>query len=121
MRNTLKRKAAMGLAAVAMAAGGVVFSGGSASAEPLCNYISDSSRPTIYPTNVSSAVKQIQCLINNYSNYPYWLDVDGEYGPATKDAVGYVQSCNRTSGGVDYIVGSSTWNALYNPIAACRL
>ncbi|KAF4411058.1 peptidoglycan-binding domain-containing protein [Streptomyces lycii] len=54
-----------------------------------------------------------------YSDYAYWLDEDGIHGSKTKAAVGYVQRCNGTTGGVDHIVGPSTWSRLYSRKAGC--
>ncbi|MEU0741105.1 peptidoglycan-binding domain-containing protein [Streptomyces sp. NPDC006134] len=108
-------------AALALASGGLMFGASSASAESLCNYISDSSRPYVYPDDEGAAVKQVQCLINNYSDYPEWLTVDGDYGNATYRAVTYVQRCNGTTGGADGIVGPSTWYRLYTPKASCAI
>lgn len=115
----IKRRVASAAAAFTLAAGVVVAGAGSAAAEPYCNYISDSSRPTVYPGDESAAVKQVQCLINVYSAYRYGLTVDGDYGTATGTAIMWVQSCNGTTGGADGIVGSSTWYRLYTPKAAC--
>lgn len=84
-----------------------------------CTYVSDNDRPTIDPGDHNVYVAQIQCLINHYSAYPNLLVVDWDYGPATRAAVGWVQNCNRTSGGIDYQVGPSTWRALYHPRAGC--
>ncbi|MEI5102662.1 hypothetical protein RB200_34300 [Streptomyces sp. PmtG] len=130
LRLPLRRQAAVAIAATALAAGATLAAAPSAgaapaapagAAEPHCNYISDSSRPTVRPGDRGNKVKQVQCLINTYSKFSEWLDVDGEYGPATKRGVGYVQRCNGTDGGVDYEVGPSTWHRLYNPKPACRL
>ena len=63
----------------------------------------------------------MQCLINNYSHYDKWLDVDGDYGQKTAAGIFYVQTCNGTTGGADGIVGTSTWSRLYSPKAACAL
>jgi peptidoglycan hydrolase-like protein with peptidoglycan-binding domain len=71
-----------------------------------------------HPGDNSSAVKQVQCLIDFYSKYADWLDVDGDYGQATLRGVYWVQTCNGTTGG---IVGPSTWSRLYTPKSACAL
>ncbi|WP_037682855.1 peptidoglycan-binding domain-containing protein [Streptomyces cellulosae] len=110
---------------VVLAAGGTLAGATSASAvapaESNCNYISDSSRPTVRPGDKGNAVRQVQCLINFYSAYPTLLDVDGDYGQNTARGVYWVQTCNGTTGGADGIVGSSTWSRLYSPKAACAI
>ncbi|MFD9910057.1 peptidoglycan-binding protein [Streptomyces sp. NPDC059063] len=130
MAPTYKRLATAA-ASVALVAGGALAAAPSAAAgpadaagpasvrEPNCNYISDSARPTIRPNDRGDAVRQIQCLINVYSKYPYYLEVDGRYGENTYAGVGYVQRCNGTAGGVDHIVGRSTWYRLYHPKPQC--
>ncbi|MEU9955312.1 peptidoglycan-binding protein [Streptomyces sp. NPDC050982] len=99
----------------------VAPSASAAVAEPNCNYISDTARPTVRPNDEGNAVRQVQCLINTYSAYPNWLEVDGDYGPATAQGIYWVQTCNGTTGGADGIVGSSTWSRLYSPKPACAL
>ncbi|MQY15657.1 hypothetical protein SRB5_58450 [Streptomyces sp. RB5] len=120
MKNVLKRVAVTTVSA-ALLAGGAVAIAPTAQAKGRCTYVSDSYRPTLRPGATGNAVKQMQCLINSFSAYPVWLTEDGSYGPKTKLAVAYVQSCNGTAGGVDYVVGPSTWNALYNPKYLCAL
>ncbi|WP_069766700.1 peptidoglycan-binding protein [Streptomyces sp. LUP47B] len=92
-----------------------------AAAETHCNIIDDSARPTVSPGDTGDAVRQVQCLINQYSKYSYWVEVDGGYGPQTLEGVHWVQTCNATTGGADGIVGPSTWSALYAPKTACAL
>ncbi|WP_328498564.1 peptidoglycan-binding protein [Streptomyces sp. NBC_00414] len=109
---------------VVLAVGGSLAGAPSASAaaaEPYCNYISDTARPTVRPDDEGNAVRQVQCLINVYSAYPTWLEVDGDYGPATAQGIYWVQTCNGTTGGADGIVGPSTWSRLYSPKPACAL
>lgn len=117
------RLAALCSTAVLAVAGMLVGapSASASAAESNCNYIADSARPTVHPGDNGNAVKQVQCLINNYSTYLAYIDVDGDYGPATADGVYYVQTCNGTTGGADGIVGSSTWSRLYTPKPACAL
>jgi peptidoglycan hydrolase-like protein with peptidoglycan-binding domain len=92
-----------------------------------CNYVYDWDRPTkrygagLPPLAPNPYVKQIQCLINVGSTYPYWVTVDGQFGPRTDAAVRWVQDCNDTSGGVDGIVGQWTWLDLYIPDWQCAL
>jgi peptidoglycan hydrolase-like protein with peptidoglycan-binding domain len=117
----IKGRLASAAAALALAGGAVVAGAGPAAAEPYCNYISDTSRPTVYPGDEGPAVAQVQCLINQYSAYPTWVTEDGDYGTATGRAIMWVQTCNGTTGGADGIVGSSTWYRLYTPKAACDL
>ncbi|MFC8197780.1 peptidoglycan-binding protein [Streptomyces sp. NPDC060006] len=107
-----------------LAAGATLVGAPTASAavaEPHCNYISDTARPTVRPNDEGNAVRQVQCLINTYSAYPGWLDVDGDYGQDTAQGIYWVQTCNGTTGGADGIVGTSTWNRLYDPKPACAL
>ncbi|MCX5602237.1 peptidoglycan-binding protein [Streptomyces phaeochromogenes] len=118
------RRLALLCSTAVLALGGslaVAPSASAAVAETNCNYISDTARPTVRPNDEGNAVRQVQCLINYYSKYSDWLDVDGDYGQATARGVYYVQTCNATDGGADGIVGPSTWNRLYNPKPACAL
>jgi peptidoglycan hydrolase-like protein with peptidoglycan-binding domain len=117
-------RSALLLGALALGAGAVVAgspSAGATAAETNCNYIADSARPTVHPGDKNNNVRQVQCLINFYSNYPTWIDVDGDYGQKTASGIFYVQTCNGTTGGADGIVGTSTWSRLYSPKAACAL
>ncbi|MFC8362901.1 peptidoglycan-binding domain-containing protein [Streptomyces griseorubiginosus] len=117
-------RSALLLGTLALAAGGVLASApsaGATAAEDNCNYISDSARPTVHPGDKGNNVRQVQCLIDFYSKYPTWIDVDGDYGQKTAAGVFYVQTCNGTTGGADGIVGPSTWSRLYNPKPACAL
>lgn len=52
-------------------------------------------------------VIELQKLLNQNG---YNLDVDGKFGPKTKEAVGDYQAKNHMA--VDYIVGNDTWSAL---------
>ncbi|GHB67439.1 MULTISPECIES: peptidoglycan-binding domain-containing protein [Streptomyces] len=118
------RRLALLCSTAVLALGGslaVAPSASATAAEPYCNYISDTARPEVRPNAEGNAVRQVQCLINVYSKYPTYLDVDGDYGPATAQGIYYVQTCNGTDGGADGIVGPSTWNRLYNPKPACAL
>jgi peptidoglycan hydrolase-like protein with peptidoglycan-binding domain len=121
MRN--HRLAVLCSTAVLAAAGMLVGapSASASAAETNCNYIADSARPTVHPNDKGNAVRQVQCLIDYYSKYQDWLDVDGDYGQATAQGVYYVQTCNGTTGGADGIVGPSTWSRLYSPKPACAL
>ncbi|MGW4028592.1 peptidoglycan-binding domain-containing protein [Streptomyces sp. NPDC004838] len=117
-------RSALLLGALVLAAGGVLAgapSAGATAAEPHCNYIADSARPTVRPGDKGNNVRQVQCLINHYSNYPTWIEEDGDYGQKTAAGIFYVQTCNGTVGGADGIVGPSTWFRLYNPKPACAL
>ncbi|MGA4843801.1 peptidoglycan-binding domain-containing protein [Streptomyces sp. G45] len=127
------RRLATAVATVALMAGGALAAAPAGSAapsdasgpasvrEPNCNYISDSARPIVRPNDRGNKVKQVQCLINHYSKFSEYLDVDGQYGQATYRGVGYVQRCNGTAGGVDHVVGDSTWYRLYHPKSQCAL
>ncbi|MEV8037470.1 peptidoglycan-binding domain-containing protein [Streptomyces sp. NPDC086182] len=119
----IHRLAALCSTAVLAVAGMLVAapSANASAAESNCNYIADSARPTVHPGDNSSAVKQVQCLIDFYSKYSDWLDVDGDYGQATARGVFWVQTCNGTTGGADGVVGPSTWSRLYTPKPACAL
>jgi peptidoglycan hydrolase-like protein with peptidoglycan-binding domain len=92
-----------------------------------CDYVNDWSRPTksygagLPPKAPDAHVKQIQCLVNVGSKYPRYVTVDGRFGPDTRKAVRWVQSCNHTRGGVDGIVGRWTWLDLYIPDTQCAL
>ncbi|MEU6801044.1 peptidoglycan-binding domain-containing protein [Streptomyces neyagawaensis] len=124
MRLRIHRSERRGVAAIAvLAAAGMLLTGAptasAAPSEPHCEYIDDSARPTVRPGDVSPAVRQVQCLVNQYSGYPRWLEEDGTYGPRTEDAVRWVQNCNGTTGGPDGIVGPSTWSRLYTPKPEC--
>ncbi|MEU6230361.1 peptidoglycan-binding protein [Streptomyces sp. NPDC047042] len=117
-------RSALVLGTLVLAAGGVLAgapSAGAAAAESNCNYIADSARPTVHPGDKGNNVRQVQCLINFYSNYSEYLTVDGDYGQNTAAGIFYVQTCNGTTGGADGIVGPSTWSRLYSPKAACAL
>ncbi|WP_405818404.1 peptidoglycan-binding protein [Streptomyces sp. NBC_01390] len=117
-------RSALLLGTLALAAGGVLAgapSAGATAAESNCNYIPDSARPEVNRGDKGDNVRQVQCLINFYSKYPTYIDVDGDYGQKTAAGIYYVQTCNGTTGGADGIVGPSTWSRLYSPKAACAL
>ncbi|MDL5206193.1 peptidoglycan-binding domain-containing protein [Streptomyces sp. ALI-76-A] len=114
----LSRKLTTAAAVGALALGGMVAFAPTASAEDLCNHISDSSRPTVYVNQDGPATKQVQCLINYYSGFPTWLTEDGDYGTNTYNGIKWVQRCNGLQ--QDGIVGSNTWSRLYSPKAACK-
>ncbi|MFK4099498.1 peptidoglycan-binding protein [Streptomyces sp. NPDC019531] len=123
MRTRIHRLALVCSTAV-LAAGGLLTgapTANAAAAADNCPYIDASARPTVSPGDAGDAVRQVQCLINNYSKYPNWVEVDGSYGPKTLEGVHWVQTCNATTGGADGIVGPSTWSALYTPKPACAL
>ncbi|MFJ7044898.1 peptidoglycan-binding protein [Streptomyces sp. NPDC101112] len=123
MRPRTHRSEGLRIAAIAVLAAGTLLTGAPAASavpsEPHCDHIDDSARPTVRPGDVSPAVRQVQCLVNQYSGYPRWLEEDGTYGPRTQDAVRWVQNCNGTTGGPDGIVGPSTWSRLYTPKPEC--
>ncbi|MEV2211556.1 peptidoglycan-binding protein [Streptomyces sp. NPDC050997] len=105
-----------------LVAGGLLATAPTASAavaETDCPYIGESERPTVNQGDSGDKVRQVQCLINYYSGYPNWLEMDGEYGSRTLQGVRWVQTCNDTTGGADGIVGASTWSRLYAPKPAC--
>ncbi|MCF2532501.1 peptidoglycan-binding domain-containing protein [Yinghuangia soli] len=110
-------KVTMVLSSTALAFAGLTAAAPAASAESLCNYISDSARPTVYVNQDGTATKQVQCLINWYSGYPPIIAVDGDYGPATYTAIKWVQNCHNLVD--DGIVGNQTWAKLYSPWARC--
>ncbi|MFF3484669.1 peptidoglycan-binding protein [Streptomyces sp. NPDC002701] len=118
-----RRPALLGSTVVLAVAGALVAapSANAVAAEPLCDHIPDSATPTVRPDDQGDAVRQVQCLVNNYSAYADWVEVDGDYGPATARGVHWVQTCNGTTGGADGIVGPSTWSRLYTPKPACAL
>jgi len=61
-------------------------------------------------SSYTSAVKEIQDLIDRESNFPGTkLAVDGSFGPLTFSAVEWLQSHDHICGGVDGVVGSCTW------------
>jgi peptidoglycan hydrolase-like protein with peptidoglycan-binding domain len=123
MRPRTHRSEGLRIAAIAVLAAGTLLTGAptasAAPSEPHCDHIDDSARPTVRPGDVSPAVRQVQCLVNQYSGYSRWLEEDGTYGPRTQDAVRWVQNCNGTTGGPDGIVGPSTWSRLYTPKPEC--
>ncbi|MGH9131060.1 MAG: peptidoglycan-binding domain-containing protein, partial [Acidimicrobiales bacterium] len=84
-----------------------------------CSYVPPYDQPQLSYGSTGAAVKQVQCLINNGSSYPYYISVDGDFGTATQAGVYYVQSCNGIT--VDGIVGPETWYYLYNPMPQCAL
>ena len=90
-----------------------------------CHYVSDTTRPTLRRGSSGNAVKQVQCLINQYSIYPILLAEDGSFGPRTEAAVIFNQQCAQANGlpgtKVDGIVGPQTWNILYNQPVACGI
>ncbi|SPF02227.1 peptidoglycan-binding domain-containing protein [Streptomyces sp. MA5143a] len=123
MRPRTHRPERLRIAAIAAVVAGTLLTGtpvaSAAPSEPHCDHIDDSARPTVRPGDVSPAVRQVQCLVNQYSGYPRWLEEDGTYGPRTQDGVRWVQNCNGTTGGPDGIVGPSTWSRLYTPKPEC--
>ena len=60
-----------------------------------------------------SDVKKLQTYLNQVGNYG--LDVDGQYGPKTQEAVKKYQSSNNLT--VDGIAGNQTWGSLSNAVA----
>ncbi|MFJ4526674.1 peptidoglycan-binding protein [Streptomyces sp. NPDC088810] len=60
----------------------------------------------------ADAVREIQDIINQHTDYPGWLSVDGRFGPDTLAAVKWLQSHHHITGGADGIVGSHTWDYL---------
>lgn len=121
---TRTHRPALVLGAAVLAAGGLLTGApttSAATADANCPYIDASARPTVRPGDTGDAVRQVQCLVNNYSAYPNWVEVDGSYGSKTLEGVHWVQTCNATTGGADGIVGPSTWSALYTPEPACAL
>ncbi|GAA1118891.1 peptidoglycan-binding domain-containing protein [Streptomyces javensis] len=60
----------------------------------------------------ASAVREIQDIINQHTDYPIWLSVDGSFGPSTLKAVEWLQSHHHIADGADGIVGSHTWDYL---------
>ncbi|MGA5222486.1 peptidoglycan-binding domain-containing protein [Streptomyces koyangensis] len=63
-----------------------------------------------------AAVREVQALIANTTAYYAYhstpLNVDGDYGPATRAAVRWFQGHYMGSGHVDGVVGPNTWNRL---------
>ncbi|MEU6594479.1 peptidoglycan-binding domain-containing protein [Streptomyces sp. NPDC046881] len=60
----------------------------------------------------ADAVREIQDIINQHTDYPVWLSVDGSFGSGTLAAVKWLQSHHHITGGADGIVGSHTWDYL---------
>ncbi|QTD96083.1 peptidoglycan-binding domain-containing protein [Streptomyces cyanogenus] len=60
----------------------------------------------------ADAVREIQDIVNQHTDYPVRLSVDGSFGPATLAAVKWLQSHHHITGGADGIVGSHTWDYL---------
>jgi|HubBroStandDraft_5_1064220.scaffolds.fasta_scaffold02238_4 zinc D-Ala-D-Ala carboxypeptidase len=74
-----------------------------------CGYYAGSETVAEY-SSYTSAVKEIQDLIDRESNFPGTkLAVDGSFGPLTFSAVEWLQSHDHICGGVDGVVGSCTW------------
>ena len=91
-------RSALLLGTLVLAAGGVLAgapSAGATAAEDNCNYIADSARPTVHPGDKGNNVRQVQSLIDFYSNYPMWIDVDGDYGQKTQHLVPSLQPQGR--------------------------
>lgn len=127
MRMSRARVGAVGATVAALCLGGLVAPT-AAHADyyyDACNYVDDWYRPVLkqapYKTATAAAVKQVQCLINKGSDYPYLLSEDGEFGAKTDAAVRLVQDCNDTTGGVDGEVGRYTWLDLYIPSPRCEI
>ncbi|MFI9255545.1 peptidoglycan-binding protein [Streptomyces sp. NPDC053069] len=60
----------------------------------------------------AAAVREIQDIINQHTDYPVLLSVDGSFGPNTLTAVEWLQRQHHIAGGADGIVGSHTWEYL---------
>ena len=60
-----------------------------------------------------SDVKKLQTYLNQVGNYG--LDVDGQYGPKTQEAVKKYQSSNNLT--VDGIAGNQTWGSLSDAVS----
>ncbi|QTE02985.1 peptidoglycan-binding domain-containing protein [Streptomyces cyanogenus] len=115
MSKTLRRRA--GLAVSALALGSAAVTAGPAVASPAsvpaapasesaCSY--DGAHPYLYPGDPGKAVAHAQCLLNLYGRR---LQVDGQFGPATKAAVIWAQG--RCHIDTDGIVGPKTWDCLH--------
>lgn len=114
MRMNRARIGAVGAGVAALCLGGLVAPT-AAHADyyyDVCNYVDDWHRP---------GFKQVQCLINKGSDYPYLLSEDGEFGAKTDAAVRWVQDCNDTTGGVDGEAGRYTWLDLHIPSPRCEI
>jgi hypothetical protein len=104
---------------------------GTAEAAPAtCEYVLASYRPRLAlgagsggTDEISQAIAQVQCLIDDNSGYPAELDVDrplgidGLFGAQTHRGVLWVQRCNSLDR--DGIVDHDTWDALYAPGPDC--
>ncbi|MGW2642990.1 peptidoglycan-binding domain-containing protein [Streptomyces sp. NPDC001348] len=60
----------------------------------------------------AAAVREIQDIINQHTDYPVLLSVDGAFGPDTRTAVTWLQSRHHIAGGADGVVGDHTWEYL---------
>lgn len=92
----------------------------------VCNFVPDTTRPNLQRGSTGNAVRQVQCLINNYNNYPLILETSsGSFGGQTQAAVFYVQACAQIFSlpgtTIDGTVGAQTWNILYNEPGDCSL
>ncbi|MFF5443199.1 peptidoglycan-binding protein [Streptomyces achromogenes] len=76
-----------------------------------CDYYYGTATISEGSTN-TDAVREIQDIINQHTDYPSWLSVDGSFGPDTLAAVKWIQSRHDITAGADGIVGSHTWNYL---------
>jgi peptidoglycan hydrolase-like protein with peptidoglycan-binding domain len=106
----------------ALAMGAVAATGSSAFAAATpqtgvygCAYTD--STPQISQGSTGSAVKEAQCLLEHWGISVGAAGVDGDFGPATTEAVKAFQNELHSACGlsVDGIVGPMTWHALKNP------
>jgi peptidoglycan hydrolase-like protein with peptidoglycan-binding domain len=75
--------------------------------QDICNYTT--ARPTLSIGSSGSAVRQAQCYVY-YSVRAADLEIDGQFGPITRDWVIVFQRCAGIA--VDGIVGPQTWSHL---------
>lgn len=75
-----------------------------------CNY--NGSHPELTYGEEGAAVAHAQCLLKHVRGYD--VDIDGQFGPNTLDAVEGAQGDCRID--VDGIVGPNTWDCLHGHI-----
>ncbi|MEV7596357.1 peptidoglycan-binding domain-containing protein [Kitasatospora sp. NPDC089797] len=109
----MRNKLAAVVLTTALAAGLGVTTAGSASAQTSdCGQYSWN-QPELSYGDSGNEVKSLQCELVNSSTYfnpPISLNIDGQFGKLTLDAVKRFQGCAHLK--PDGIVGPNTWKAL---------